>query len=102
MRAIAEFIHADNPGRAFSFTRELRQRCYEIGDFPEAARRVPGFEYVEVPAAEVPLTDAVRSYLFNAQLVTPPDGEPTLVVPAEARRDVAQRCATRFAAAAKQ
>ena len=48
-------------------------------------RLVPGFEYVEVPAAEVPLADAIRSYLFNAQLVTPPDGQPTLVVPAEAR-----------------
>jgi succinylarginine dihydrolase len=48
-------------------------------------RLVPGFEYVEVPAAEVPLADAVRSYLFNAQLVTPPDGQPTLIVPTEAR-----------------
>jgi succinylarginine dihydrolase len=47
--------------------------------------RVPGFEYVEVPAAEVPLADAIKSYLFNAQLVTPPDGEPTLIVPGEAR-----------------
>ena len=47
--------------------------------------KVDGFEYVEVPAAEVPLADAVRSYLFNAQLVTPPDGQPTLIVPNEAR-----------------
>jgi len=47
--------------------------------------KVPGFEYVEVPAAEVPLADAVRSYLFNAQLVTPPDGQPTLILPTEAR-----------------
>ena len=46
---------------------------------------VPGFEYVEVAAAEVPLEDAVKSYLFNAQLVTPPDGEITLVVPMEVR-----------------
>jgi succinylarginine dihydrolase len=46
---------------------------------------VPGFEYVEVPAAEVPLKDAIRSYLFNAQLVTPPRGEQTLIVPSEAR-----------------
>ena len=30
---------------------------------------------VEVPDAEVPLADAIRSYLFNAQLVTLPDGE---------------------------
>jgi len=44
-----------------------------------------GFEYVEVAAADVPLQDAIRSYLFNAQLVTPPDGEMTLIVPGEAR-----------------
>jgi succinylarginine dihydrolase len=48
-------------------------------------RLVPGFEYVEVPASEVPLGDAIRSYLFNAQLVTPPDGQPTLILPSEAR-----------------
>jgi succinylarginine dihydrolase len=47
--------------------------------------RVPGFEYVEVAAADVPLEDAIKSYLFNAQLVTPPDGQPTLIAPSEAR-----------------
>ena len=53
--------------------------------FAASERLVPGFELVEVPAAEVPLADAVSSYLFNAQLVTPPDGETTLIVPEEAR-----------------
>ena len=48
-------------------------------------RLLPGFELVEVAAAEVPLDDAIRSYLFNAQLVTPPDGQMTLIVPTEAR-----------------
>ena len=48
-------------------------------------RLVPGFELVEVAASEVPLADAISSYLFNAQLVTPADGEITLVVPEEAR-----------------
>jgi len=47
--------------------------------------KVPGFEYVEVPASEVPLADAVSSYLFNAQLVTLPSGEMTLILPTEAR-----------------
>ncbi len=47
--------------------------------------KVPGFEYVEVAAADVPLEDAVASYLFNAQLVTTPDGQMILVVPSEAR-----------------
>jgi succinylarginine dihydrolase len=49
------------------------------------AAHVPGFEYVEVAAADVPLEDAIRSYLFNAQLVSPPSGETTLIVPTEAR-----------------
>jgi succinylarginine dihydrolase len=48
-------------------------------------RAVPDFALVEVPAAEVSLADAISSYLFNAQLVTPPDGVPTLIVPSEAR-----------------
>jgi succinylarginine dihydrolase len=49
------------------------------------AAHVPGFEYVEVAAADVPLGEAIKSYLFNAQLVTPPDGQTTLIVPTEAR-----------------
>jgi succinylarginine dihydrolase len=48
-------------------------------------KRLPGFELVEVPSADVPIGDAITSYLFNAQLVSPPDGEMTLVVPTEAR-----------------
>jgi len=51
----------------------------------QCERLVPGFELVEVTEAQVPLADAVNSYLFNGQLVTPPDGETTLIVPSEAR-----------------
>ena len=51
----------------------------------QLAAKVEGFELVEVPDAEVPLADAVKSYLFNAQLVTPPDGAMTLVAPTECR-----------------
>jgi succinylarginine dihydrolase len=51
----------------------------------DLSSRFPELEYVEVGAAEVSLEDAIRSYLFNAQLVTPPDGVTTLIVPEEAR-----------------
>ena len=51
----------------------------------ECERLVPGFELVEVSENDVPLGDAVASYLFNAQLVSRPDGEMTLIVPSEAR-----------------
>jgi succinylarginine dihydrolase len=46
---------------------------------------LPEIAIVEVPAAAVPLADAIRSYLFNAQLVTLPTGEQALILPAEAR-----------------
>lgn len=48
--------------------------------------KLPSIEIVEVPASAVSLSDAIRSYLFNAQLVTPPDGGGmALVLPTEAR-----------------
>lgn len=47
--------------------------------------RLPGAQIVEVPASAVSLADAVTSYLFNAQLVTLPDGTMALIVPEEAR-----------------
>jgi succinylarginine dihydrolase len=65
--------------KAFADKAPLLAKCEQL---------LRGFEYVEVPDAEVPLADAVRSYLFNAQLVTPPSGEMTLVVPTEARETV--------------
>ena len=43
------------------------------------------FDLVEVSAADVPLANAIRSYLFNAQLVTLADGTMTLVAPTECR-----------------
>ncbi|MBB6190086.1 succinylarginine dihydrolase [Sphingobium wenxiniae] len=46
---------------------------------------LPGVEIVEVPASAVSLADAIRSYLFNAQLVTLPDGVMALILPTEAR-----------------
>jgi len=47
------------------------------------AARVAGFELVEVADAEVPLADAIKSYLFNSQLLTLPGGEMALVAPSE-------------------
>ena len=47
------------------------------------AARLDGFELVEVAAAEVPLDDAIASYLFNSQLVTLTSGEMCLIAPIE-------------------
>ncbi len=55
------------------------------GTYEAIAARCPGTQVVEVPADRVSLNDAISSYLFNAQLLTPPSGEMTLVVPEECR-----------------
>ena len=61
--------------RAFADKQALIDWC---------AERVPDFDFVEVADSDVPLADAVRSYMVNAQLVTPPIGQMTLVAPTEA------------------
>ena len=55
------------------------------GFFAELRELLPELEIVEVPASAVSLEDAIRSYLFNAQLVTLPDGTMALILPEEAR-----------------
>jgi len=47
--------------------------------------RLPQVEIIEVPASAVSLADAISSYLFNAQLVSLPEGGMALVLPTEAR-----------------
>ncbi|HEX6374786.1 MAG TPA: N-succinylarginine dihydrolase [Allosphingosinicella sp.] len=53
--------------------------------YAELKRLLPQVEIVEVPASAVSLEEAIRSYLFNAQLVTLPAGGMALILPGEAR-----------------
>jgi succinylarginine dihydrolase len=66
---------------------EDRERFYD-----DLKRLLPEVEIVEVPAATVSLADAIKSYLFNAQLVTLPadtlsplGAGMALILPEEAR-----------------
>ena len=61
------------------------EKAFANRDLVAATCHRHDFELVEVLDAEVPLADAIKSYLFNAQLVTTPDGAATLIVPSEAR-----------------
>lgn len=49
----------------------------------------PALEVVEVPSSAVSLAEAIRTYLFNAQLLTLPSGEMALIVPEECRESPA-------------
>jgi succinylarginine dihydrolase len=55
------------------------------GFYVALRRLLPELEVVEVPASVVSLEDAIKSYLFNAQLVTLPEGGMALILPEEAR-----------------
>jgi succinylarginine dihydrolase len=61
----------------------------KAGFYADLRRLLPEVEIVEVPADRVSLADAIESYLFNAQLVTPPSGAQTLIVPGETRANAA-------------
>ena len=49
----------------------------------------PALEVVEVPSDAVSLEEAIRTYLFNAQLLSLPDGSMALIVPEECRESEA-------------
>ena len=53
------------------------------GTYAAIRAALPEAEIVVVPASAVSLAEAIRSYLFNAQLVTLPSGEMALVIPLE-------------------
>ena len=54
--------------------------------FAQLRERLPSVEIIEVPAEAVSLADAIASYLFNAQLVTLPEGGMALILPSEAQK----------------
>ncbi|WP_338426032.1 N-succinylarginine dihydrolase [Sphingopyxis kveilinensis] len=66
------------------FTHETAFEDRE-GAHAEIRGAFPMVEIVEVPAGAVSLPDAIKSYLFNAQLVSLPEGGMGLVLPTEAR-----------------
>jgi len=61
----------------------------------QARALVPGLRAHVVAAADLPLDDAVRSYLFNSQLLTTPAGV-VLVAPAQAGEGAAGRVVARL------
>ncbi len=54
------------------------------GTYAAIRAALPEAEIVVVPASAVSMADAIASYLFNAQLLTLPEGDMALVIPLEA------------------
>ena len=62
---------------------DMPQRIDQIGTAFERTTGEP-LTVIEVKASQVSLEDAVRSYLFNSQVVTLPDGSMAIICPIEA------------------
>lgn len=61
------------------------------GTYDAIRTRLPQAEFVIVPDSAVSLAEAIRTYLFNAQLVTLPTGGMALIIPTEAHDSPAVR-----------
>lgn len=73
------FYHQD----AFENPSTLQQEI-------QAAMASVDMAFIEVPRTQVSLEDAVKSYLFNSQLLSPPSGDGmTLILPKEAEENKA-------------
>lgn len=44
LEAIGDYIAQDNPGRALTFVRDLREQCEGLVDFPKRFPLVPRYE----------------------------------------------------------
>lgn len=55
------------------------------GAYDAMRKAFPALQVVEVPDSAVSLAEAIKTYLFNAQLVTLPEGGMALIVPEECR-----------------
>ncbi len=61
------------------------------GTYDAIRAKFPELQVVEVPEGAVSLGEAIKTYLFNSQLVTLPDGEMELIAPTEAETDAVLR-----------
>jgi succinylarginine dihydrolase len=59
------------------------------GTYDAIRAAFPALEVVEVPESAVSLAEAIKTYLFNGQLLTLPSGEMALVVPIECQESAA-------------
>lgn len=82
-------FHNDVVGVANGTVLFLHEQSFEDRDAAYAAIRAaaPFVEIIEAPASKLSLEDAVKSYLFNSQLVTLPGGEMALILPTESEEN---------------
>lgn len=90
MAIAAGAFHNDVVAVANEHVLFTHEQAFENPDktYADVKRLMPQADIIIVPADRVSLADAIQSYLFNAQLVTLPDGGMALILPSEAQENV--------------
>jgi succinylarginine dihydrolase len=90
MAITAGAFHNDVVAVANAHVLFTHEQAFESPDktYADVKRLMPQADIIIVPADRVTLADAIQSYLFNAQLVTLPDGGMALILPIEAQENV--------------
>ncbi|MBB4657675.1 N-succinylarginine dihydrolase [Parvularcula dongshanensis] len=80
-------------GTVLLYHQKAYERPGEMRAEVTAKAAALGFEptFIEVTEDELPLEDAISSYLFNSQLVTLPSGRMSLVLPTDAEENEATK-----------
>ncbi|PHV11752.1 N-succinylarginine dihydrolase [Chitinimonas sp. BJB300] len=81
-----DVISVGNGNVLFHHEKSFLNQAEVLAELDRKLASVGGkFAAIEVPAAEVSVEEAVKSYLFNSQLLSRADGKLTIVVPEESR-----------------
>ncbi|MEW9898511.1 N-succinylarginine dihydrolase [Chitinivorax sp. PXF-14] len=82
-----DVISVGNRNVLFHHQRSFHRQAEVLAELERKLAAVGGrFVAVEVPEAEVTVEEAVKSYLFNSQLLSKPDGKLIIVVPEECHK----------------
>lgn len=90
LEQIGDYIAQDNPGRAWRFVRELRERCMSLAETPEAFPLVPRYErlgvrrrvhenyviFYRVEGADVVIVHVLHGAMDYARILFPQDEDP--------------------------
>jgi succinylarginine dihydrolase len=80
-----DVVAVSNENALFFHEQAFADRAEAIVDIRRAL--AGELQLLEVRESAVPLEEAIKSYLFNSQLVTLPDGTMSLIAPIEAREN---------------
>ena len=60
-----------------------------FGELVDTSEGSEPLHFIEVPTSEVSVLDAVKTYLFNTQIITLPNGDMTIIAPTECQENEA-------------